>query len=85
VPAGNRNYNGAQFNNRGTNVRYWSSSVGSSANAWYRGFDYNTAQVNRNLNNRSNGFAVRCVRESKGTSAKETDFSYSLHAALTPA
>jgi hypothetical protein len=39
--------------------------VGSSTNAWYRQLNYNNAQVNRNLNNRSNGFAVRCVRESK--------------------
>jgi hypothetical protein len=74
VPAGNRNNNGAQFGGRGTNVNYWSSSVSSSANAWRRNFDYNNAQVNRNNSNRSNGFSVRCVRESKGTSAKETDF-----------
>jgi hypothetical protein len=30
--------------------------------------------VNRNNSNRSNGLSVRCVRESKGTNAKETDF-----------
>jgi hypothetical protein len=74
VPAGNRHRDGSQFYNRGLNAIYWSSAVGSSTNAWYREFNYNNAQVNRNLNNRSHGFSVRCVRESKGTSAKETDF-----------
>jgi hypothetical protein len=39
--------------------------VGNSSNAWYRNFDYNNAQANRNLNYRSYGFSVRCVRESK--------------------
>jgi hypothetical protein len=74
VPAGWRHNNGAQFYNRGISAEYWSSAVSSSTNAWYRNFYYNNAQVNRNLNSRSHGFSVRCVRESKGTSAKETDF-----------
>jgi uncharacterized protein (TIGR02145 family) len=63
VPAGNRYNNGSQFYNRGISVYYWSSSVGSSSNAWYRGFAYNGAQVYRNLNGRSYGFSVRCVRD----------------------
>jgi uncharacterized protein (TIGR02145 family) len=63
VPAGTRNYSGAQFNYRGSTVYYWSSSVGSSALAWNRQFLYNYAQVYRNLNLRSNGFSVRCVRD----------------------
>jgi uncharacterized protein (TIGR02145 family) len=68
VPAGHRNYTGSQFYNRGLNAIYWSSSVGSSSLAWYRNFNYSNAQVERYLNYRSNGFAVRCVRESKSTS-----------------
>jgi uncharacterized protein (TIGR02145 family) len=74
VPAGYRNYNGLQFNNRGLSVHYWSSSVGSSSYAWYRDFNYNNAQVNRNLNYRSNGLSVRCVRESKKHKHKLTAF-----------
>jgi hypothetical protein len=64
VPAGYRNNNGAQFYHRGINAVYWSSAVGSNGGAWYRSFNYGNAQVERNLN-RSNGFSVRCVRESK--------------------
>jgi hypothetical protein len=75
VPAGNRNNNGSQFSNRGTNVYYWSSSVNSAANAWNRQFNYNNAQVNRNNNSRSNGFSVRCVqRESTGNRHKRAVF-----------
>jgi uncharacterized protein (TIGR02145 family) len=74
VPAGNRNNTGTQFGGRGTNVNYWSSSVSSSSNAWRRNFDYNSAQVNRNNSNRSNGFSVRCVRESKRYKHKPTAF-----------
>jgi hypothetical protein len=65
VPAGHRNNNGSQFYNRGLNVNYWSSSVGSSSNAWNRNLNYDNAQAARWLNNRSNGVSVRCVRESK--------------------
>jgi uncharacterized protein (TIGR02145 family) len=62
VPAGYRNNNGSQFGTRGIGVSYWSSSVGSSSNAWYRGLYYNNAQVSRSLNYRSLGFSVRCVK-----------------------
>jgi uncharacterized protein (TIGR02145 family) len=74
VPAGNRNNNGSQFGGRGTNVNYWSSSVNSATNAWRRNFDYNNAQVNRNNSNRSNGFSVRCVRESTRNRHKDGFF-----------
>ncbi|MDR0737890.1 MAG: fibrobacter succinogenes major paralogous domain-containing protein, partial [Prevotellaceae bacterium] len=74
VPAGWRNNNGSQFSNRGTNVFYWSSSVGSSTNAWNRQFNSGNAQVNRNLNSRSNGLSVRCVRESIRNKRQRTDF-----------
>jgi uncharacterized protein (TIGR02145 family) len=74
VPAGNRANNGSQFNNRGTNAYYWSSSVSSSGAAWRRQFGSGNAQVNRNNSDRSNGFAVRCVRESKRHKHKITAF-----------
>jgi uncharacterized protein (TIGR02145 family) len=83
VPAGYRNNNGAQFYNRGLYAIYWSSAAGSSNGAWYRNFNYGNAQVERNLNNRSNGFSVRCVRESKGTNAKESDFLFVLFVYLS--
>jgi uncharacterized protein (TIGR02145 family) len=63
VPAGHRAYTGSQFYDRGLYAIYWSSSVGSSSLAWYRSFYYSYAQVERNLNSRSYGFAVRCVRD----------------------
>jgi uncharacterized protein (TIGR02145 family) len=63
VPAGNRLNNGAQFGSRGTYVSYWSSSVGSSGNAWRREFYSGLAQVTRYLTSRSFGFAVRCVKD----------------------
>jgi uncharacterized protein (TIGR02145 family) len=63
VPAGGRYNNGTQFGNRGTLAIYWSSSVGSNSHAWYREFHYINAQVGRNLNYRSYGFAVRCVKD----------------------
>jgi uncharacterized protein (TIGR02145 family) len=65
VPAGARSYNGSQIYGRGTEVTYWSSSVGTSSAAWYRPFYYNSAQVYRNLGSRSNGLSVRCVRDVK--------------------
>jgi uncharacterized protein (TIGR02145 family) len=63
VPAGLRYNNGAQFYNRGLQVVYWSSAVGSSSSAWYREFYYAYAQMRRNTSHRSFGFSVRCVRE----------------------
>jgi uncharacterized protein (TIGR02145 family) len=74
VPAGARSGNGLQFLYRGINAYYWSSSVGNSSNAWYRQFGYNSAQVYRYNGNRSTGFTVRCVRESKRHKHKLTAF-----------
>jgi uncharacterized protein (TIGR02145 family) len=65
VPAGRRDYNGSQFYNRGLNVYYWSSSVGSSSLVWYRYFYYDRAQVYRALGSRSYGLSVRCVKDVK--------------------
>ncbi len=70
MPAGYRNNNGSDLRNRGNNVFYWSSSVYSAANAWRRNFNYSRSDANRNNNNRSNGFSVRCVRESRNGKGK---------------
>jgi uncharacterized protein (TIGR02145 family) len=64
LPAGYRNNNGSNFNNRGNEADFWSSSAYSGTNAWNREFNYNRTDVNRNNNNRSNGFSVRCIRDS---------------------
>ncbi|MFA6285652.1 MAG: reverse transcriptase domain-containing protein [Parcubacteria group bacterium] len=59
--AGNRNTDGA-FNNLGSNENSWSSSV-SGGNAWKRNLNIGNSTVNRNTNNQSNGFSVRCVKD----------------------
>ncbi|NCU40047.1 hypothetical protein EOL99_04145 [Candidatus Falkowbacteria bacterium] len=58
--AGNRNTNGS-FNNLGSNLNLWSSSESSSTNAWRRNFNTSYSTVNRNTNNKGNGFSVRCL------------------------
>jgi uncharacterized protein (TIGR02145 family) len=60
--AGNRNTNGT-FNNRGTNGNWWSSSEASATNAQNRNLNSSQAGVNRNSNNKANGFSVRCLKD----------------------
>ena len=62
LPGGYRNNNG-DFNNLGNNANFWSSTENSSNNAWNRNLNYNNADVNRNNNNKQNGFSVRLVRD----------------------
>ncbi len=59
--AGNRNNNG-NFNNLRNNANFWSSSEYSSTNGINRNLNYDNANVNRNNNNKTNGFSVRCLR-----------------------
>ena len=61
VPAGYRNTDGS-FNNRTNNTNIW-SSVESGGNAWKRNLNYTEARVNRNTNNKANGFSVRCLKD----------------------
>jgi uncharacterized protein (TIGR02145 family) len=63
LPAGNRNDNGADFNNRGTHAWFWSSSARTASNAWYRRFHYNYTYVYRSDYARSYGLSVRCIRD----------------------
>ena len=59
--AGNRNNTG-NFNNRGSNANFWSSSV-SGGNAWRRNLNSSESRVNRNTNDQANGFSVRCLKD----------------------
>jgi uncharacterized protein (TIGR02145 family) len=63
LPAGNRNNNDGSFNNLGTYANFWSSLPNESENAWNRNLNYNNGKVNRNNNNRTNGFSVRCSKD----------------------
>jgi len=62
LPGGNRNTDGS-FNNVSNNGNWWSSSPNDASNAWNRNLNYNNAEVNRNNNNKSNGFSVRCLKD----------------------
>ena len=62
---GYRNPSGGGFNNLGTNAIWWSSSV-SGTGSWDRQLNTSYTSVCRNVNARSNGFSVRCVRNLMG-------------------
>jgi len=51
------------FGNVGLAGDWWSSTSSGAPNAWDRNLNYNNAGVNRNNNNRKNGFSVRCVQD----------------------
>ncbi len=64
-PGGNRNWSDGKFYNLGTGGNWWSSTPIGSSYAHGRELNYNQAGVNRYEQwNRSNGFSVRCVRNS---------------------
>ncbi len=63
LPGGYRNYNNGNYNNIGNNGYFWSATENNSNNAWNRKLNYNNSDVNRNNNNKRNGFAVRLLRE----------------------
>ncbi|MFM8513541.1 MAG: FISUMP domain-containing protein, partial [Bacteroidota bacterium] len=43
---------------------WWSSSVSSGANAWYRFLDYDVSSFTRSYDYRTYGFSVRCLKDS---------------------
>jgi len=51
------------FNYIGSGAYFWSSSASSSSNAWNRNLNTSYSTVNRNNNNKANGFSVRCLRD----------------------
>ncbi|MCF7845317.1 MAG: hypothetical protein K9M12_00960 [Candidatus Pacebacteria bacterium] len=63
LPAGNRSTDGSSFNNLNVNTNWWSSSQSSSTNSWRRNLNRDYSDVNRNTNNKLNGFSLRCVRD----------------------
>jgi uncharacterized protein (TIGR02145 family) len=63
LPGGYR-YIGGAFAGIGSNGEYWSSSQESSSIYVYnRYMQYNTGNINRSINNKQNGFSVRCVKD----------------------
>ncbi|MBC8213353.1 MAG: hypothetical protein H8E71_01780 [Candidatus Marinimicrobia bacterium] len=62
LPGGYRNNNNGNYNNMGNNGYFWSSTVFDDNNAWNRKLNYNNSEVNRNNNNKRNGFAIRLLR-----------------------
>ena len=57
---GNRNTNG-NYNNQGSNGNRWSSTEDGS-NAYNRKLNDSNSDVNRNSNNKDNGFSVVCLQ-----------------------
>ena len=62
LPGGNR-YTFGDFSAIGSNGRWWSSSQLSTYNAWSRFLDSSNDNVNRDYNDKKNGFSVRCLRD----------------------
>ena len=59
-PGGNSN--SGSFNNASNYGCWWSATENNATNAWNRNLNYNNATVNRNNNNKTNGFSMRCVK-----------------------
>jgi len=60
LPGGYRHTDGS-FYDFSSHGRFWTSSIGVSS-SWYRSLKYNTAQINRDINDESLGFYVRCLK-----------------------
>lgn len=56
------NYNNGSFNNRDSNGNWWSSTENDASNAWNRNLNSGDSTVNRNNNDKTNGFSVRCLK-----------------------
>ncbi|MBN2709846.1 MAG: hypothetical protein JXR46_12440 [Calditrichaceae bacterium] len=62
LPGGYRGSDGA-FYVMGYYGGWWSSTEGSSADAWYRRLSYYSSDVYRSYGSKQSGFSVRCVRD----------------------
>ena len=62
LPAGYSN--SGTSNNMGTNAYFWTATENNATNAWNRNLNTGNAQSNRNNNNKTNGFSVRCLQNS---------------------
>ena len=56
-------YTDGSFYDVGSCTYFWSSSAGSSSDAWYRSLYTSCSAVYRNDNNEAFGFSVRCLRD----------------------
>ena len=63
LPSGYRYSSNGTFRNVAYSGVWWSGTEGSSSGAYYRYLNYNSADANRNNNNKSYGFCVRCIRD----------------------
>jgi uncharacterized protein (TIGR02145 family) len=62
-PGGLRDYSDGDFYDMTIRGYWWSSSVSSASNAWYRTLNYNFSNFFRFYGYRTNGFSVRCCRD----------------------
>ncbi len=62
LPGGYRSLNGS-YNDIGISGYWWSSTENGSGNAWTRKLNYVSSNVNRDFDNKQNGFSVRCLRD----------------------
>jgi uncharacterized protein (TIGR02145 family)/uncharacterized repeat protein (TIGR02543 family) len=62
LPGGDRYFNG-NFNHLSNSGLWWSSTMISTATAWYRYLNYNGAGAGRGDFDMALGFSVRCVRD----------------------
>lgn len=61
-PGGYRYLSGT-FNKIGNHGYWWSSTEGSTTNAWRRNMGYNGGYVFRSISGKDSGFSVRCLRD----------------------
>jgi uncharacterized protein (TIGR02145 family) len=61
LPGGSRRYNG--FNDIGDYGYWWSSSEGTTADAWSRHLNYGNGYAYRPNATKETGFSVRCLRD----------------------
>jgi uncharacterized protein (TIGR02145 family) len=62
LPSGYRFSSSSRYMLRGSHAYLWSSTANSDRNSWSRGFSFGTPTVNRSYALRSDGHAVRCIR-----------------------
>ena len=62
LPGGYRGSDGT-FGNIGLSGYWWSSTEGSTSNAWYRTLTYLSSYVGRHYYSKEGGFSVRCLRD----------------------
>jgi uncharacterized protein (TIGR02145 family) len=63
LPGGYRSSHLGFFNGVGFFGYWWSSTESSTALAWARYLDYGNGVAHRSLNNKQDGFSVRCLRD----------------------